>query len=198
MPIEDAIRWNERYRTNHAGDLQVPRPFLTEHVYLLPGSGLALDVAMGAGKNTAALLERGYRVIGVDISSTAVLRAKRSFPQLWAVIADLTQFHFPTHTFDLILNFYYLQRDLWPEFRRILKPGGILVFETLTRQMTEICPDISAPFLLEEGELRKAFQDWEILVYHEGWVSSENGKQKSIASLIARLPGREPQVAQEG
>ncbi len=186
MPIEDAIRWNERYRNNDDQDLQRPRPFLTEHMHLLPACGLALDLAMGAGKNTAALLEHGYQVVGVDISSQAVLRAKRRFPKLEAVIADLTHFCPPSHTFDLVLNFYYLQRDLWPEFQRILKPGGVLVFETLTVGMREVLPDIAAPYLLRPGELREAFKDWDILVYREGWVTSDRGNEKAIASMIAR------------
>ncbi len=188
MPIEDAIRWNERYQNNHDRDLQVPRSFLTEHLHLLPACGLALDLAMGAGKNTEALLERGYRVIGVDISSEAVLRAKRRFPELQAVIADLTRFYLPSRTFDVVLNFYYLQRELWPEFGRILKPGGLLVFETLTHGMQEMLPEIPGSFLLKPGELREAFKDWDILVYREGWVTGDHGHEKAIASMIARRP----------
>ncbi len=188
MPIEDAGRWNERYQNNHDRDLQKPRSFLIEHMHLLPPSGLALDLAMGAGKNTEALLERGYRVVGVDISSEAVLRAKRRFPALQAVVADLTCFCLPAETFDLVLNFYYLQRSWWTEFRRILKPGGILVYETLTIGMRGPMPEINPDYLLQPGELRQAFQDWELLVYREGWVENDRGRQKAIANMIARRP----------
>ena len=30
-----------------------------------------------------------------------------------AVIADLEYFYIPSDTFDVIINFLYLQRDLW-------------------------------------------------------------------------------------
>jgi tellurite methyltransferase len=188
MPREDADRWNERYANLTANDYQTPRSFLVDHIHLLPERGVALDIAMGAGKNTGPLLERGLDVIGIDISSAAVLQARSHFPQVKAVIADLTQFHLPSNYFDLILNFYYLQRQLWPEYRRILKPGGMLVFETLTEQMLVTKPDINADFLLKDNELMRAFQDWDIFVYQEGCYPSDRGHQKCIASLIARLP----------
>lgn len=188
MPREDADRWNKRYTNTDLSDLQTPRPFLVNHLDLLPASGTALDVAMGAGKNIRPLLENGFDVIGVDISATALLQARCHFPHLKAVIADLTNFYFPTNYFDLILNFYYLERKLWPEYRRILKPNGLLFFETLTEKMSITKPDITPDFLLIEGELSSAFQDWNIIVYQEGWVMGDRGYQKSVASMIARLP----------
>jgi tellurite methyltransferase len=188
MPREDAVRWNERYASTDCSDLQTPRPFLVNHLDLLPPNGRALDVAMGAGKNIRPLLENGLDVVGVDISVKAVIQARCHYPQLNAVIADLTNFYFPTNTFDLILNFYYLERKLWPEYRRILKPNGILFFETLTEKMLIVKPDITPDFLLDDGELSTAFQDWNIIKYQEGWIMGDRGYHKSVASMIARLP----------
>ena len=133
MPIQDAHRWNERYRENkHFSTFNSPRAFLIEHADLLPKQGLALDAAMGLGGNAGFLLERGLKVIGVDISEVAVRQAKARLPELMAVEADLTQFYLPDNTFDVIINFFYLQRDLWPQYVRALRPGGWLVLETLT------------------------------------------------------------------
>ena len=58
----------------------------------MPAAGLALDIAMGLGGNAGLLIERGMQVVGVDISSVAVQRAKERLPSLMAVRADLTQF----------------------------------------------------------------------------------------------------------
>jgi tellurite methyltransferase len=176
MPIEDAERWNARYwedKRTH-GDIP-PRRFLVENAGCLPSQGLALEAAMGLGGNAGFLLERGLRVMGVDVSWVAVRQAKRRLPGLMAVVADLTR--------------YYLQRDLWGTYRRALRPGGILVIETLMQEMREHRPDIDPQYLLNPGELMAAFSDWQILVYREGWVETETRHPKAVASLIASRPG---------
>ncbi len=188
MPKEDAQRWNERYRAAPQDWYAAPRSILTQNNHLLAGGGLALDVAMGMGANSAFLLSQGWRVIGVDVSDVAVYQAKRAYPAIQAVIADLVQFRLPPERFDLILNLYYLDRRLWPVYHRVLKPGGLVIIETLLREMSVLRADMPQHFLLEPGELRAAFQDWDILLDREGWVASDHGKEKCVASLIARRP----------
>lgn len=189
MPLEDAVRWDKRYESDERHAIRRgPRTFLVEHATYLPSCGLALDVATGLGDNAGFLIERGLDVIGVDISSVGIIRAKRRWPELMAVIADLTRFCIPGRYFDVILNFYYLQRELWPVYRRALRPNGILIMEVLTEEMMTIKPDMDPNFLVKPGELGKAFSDWEILHYHEGWIELDNERQRAVASLVARLP----------
>jgi tellurite methyltransferase len=189
MPIQDAHRWNERYRENkHFSTFNSPRAFLIEHADLLPKQGLALDAAMGLGGNAGFLLERGLKVIGVDISEVAVRQAKARMPELMAVEADLTQFYLPDNTFDVIINFFYLQRDLWPQYVRALRPGGWLVLETLTHEMHSRLPDTDPRYLLAAGELRRAFENLEIVAYREGWSEGDSGHTRATASLLARKP----------
>ena len=190
MPNEDAERWNARYREDERYRRDAPpRRFLVENADCLPRQGLALDAAMGLGGNAGFLLERGLRVVGVDVSWVAVRRARTRLPGLMAVAADLTRFSLPEERFDVILNFYYLQRDLWAAYRRALRPGGILVIETLSQEMGAMRPDIDPQYLLQPGELQAAFSDWRILAYREGWVESETRHPKAVASLVACRPG---------
>src|SRR5690349_6181617 len=119
MP-SDQSRWNDRYRTQHATSPS-PAPWLLEHAALLPAPGLALDVAMGLGGSAGWLSERGWRAAGADLAEVAVRRAKARWPALLAFVADLEHYRFPDQTFDLILDFRYLDRGLWPQFRRALK-----------------------------------------------------------------------------
>jgi tellurite methyltransferase len=189
MPMQDAQRWNERYlEESRYKSFTRPRPFLKQNLARLPKKGLALDVAMGLGGNAQLLMAHGLDVIGVDISDVALKQAKLRLPNLMAVRADLTRFYIPPLTFDVILNFFYLQRDLWPDYLAALNPGGWLVFETLTQDMRLRQPEIEPEFLLAPGELRKAFSTLEIESYFEGWTESDSGHPRAVACLLARKP----------
>jgi SAM-dependent methyltransferase len=189
MPNEDAERWNARYLEDERYHREIPpRGFLVENAAWLPRRGLALDAAMGLGNNAAFLLEWGLRVVGVDVSWVAARQAKRRMPGLMAAVADLTRFHLPAECFDVIVNFYYLERKLWAQYRQALRPGGILVIETLTQEMQGLRPDIEPQYLLRPDELRAAFADWEIMAYREGWVETDTRHAKAVASLVTRRP----------
>ncbi len=185
MSSADAIKWNERYRSNA---FQSPREFLIEQAAYVPQHGLALDLAMGAGGNAGFLIERGLRVIGVDVSEEGARRAKERWPLIEAAVLDLERYRWPACAFDVILNFYYCQRDLWPQLRSMLNPGGVLIFETLTRDMLQTRPDYNPDYLLAPNELRRAFADWDVLVYREGWIDIGGHWPRAVASLVARCP----------
>jgi tellurite methyltransferase len=192
MPTEDANRWNLRYLADPRNSFEQPRTLLLEHADLLPFNGLALDIAMGLGGNASFLLQHGLRVIGVDISYVAVRKAKIELPTLLGVVADLHKFHIPPNTFDVIINFLYLQRDLWMPITIGLKKGGVLFIECLMEDMLSIHPEINPAFLLKAGELQQAFlqanlgMDLEILYYTEGWHSTVTSHPRATASLVAR------------
>lgn len=188
MASEDAQRWDQRYRTAYYRAGYQPRAILERALPYLDKNGLILDLAMGLGTNANWLSDRGFHVFGVDISSEAVFQAKNNFPKLMAAVADLNEFHFPTHSFSTVLDFYFLDRSIIKDFPRILQPNGIAIVETLTVDMLEIRPEMPEQYLLQKSELKDLFAGWTILEYEEGWRPSDRGGSKSVASLIARLP----------
>ncbi len=188
MARTDAIRWNTRYQDVSYLALREPRSLLPEASIWFPEGGFALDLAMGLGHNSAFLLKRDFKVIGVDISLVALQQAKAIYPQIMAVCADLETFDLPAHTFDVILNFYYLQRSIWNKVRKWLKPGGLLIIETMTIEMKTLKPEIDERYLLFSNELRETFWDYEVLIYREGWQDRNGHHPRAVASLVARKP----------
>ena len=149
MPVEDGICWNLRYLDEPRDSFELPRSLLLDFANIIPTQGLALDIAMGLGGNANYLLQHGLQVIGVDISSVAVSKAKSKLPSLMAVVADLEHFYIPRNTFDLITDFLYLQRDLWIPMTRGLKMGGVVMIECLTEEILTIHKEINPIFLLK-------------------------------------------------
>lgn len=186
MSIDDAHRWNARYTRDLRDSFEYPRPFLVEYSHLLPSHGLALDLAMGLGGNSGFLLEHGLRVIGVDISFVAMRKAHTRLPSLLPIVADLNDFFIPPISFEVITNFLYLQRDLWPVIAEALRPGGILFYESLTVEMLSIHPEIEPQYLLQPGELTQAFPRLKTLIYREGWQKGHNRHSRAVASLVAQ------------
>jgi GrpB-like predicted nucleotidyltransferase (UPF0157 family)/SAM-dependent methyltransferase len=94
-----------------------------------------LDVGCAAGHLSALLAERGAEVLGIDASAGMVAAARRKFGDVAAFeVADITQpLSLPDASIDVItasLVLHYLE-DWGPAlagFRRVLKPGGVLVF----------------------------------------------------------------------
>jgi SAM-dependent methyltransferase len=186
---EDADRWNDRYSHHPENWLLSPRSIVNDHLDLFPPAGMVLDAAMGTGANADLLIRHGLSVIGLDISLVALRQAVLRNNKIRAVLADLHQVPFENGSFDLILNLYFLDRALCSRYFDLLKPGGLIVFETLTVDMLEIYPDKNPAHLLHKGELANLFKGFEFLYYNEGWVPSDHGDQKAVASLVAVCPG---------
>lgn len=190
---EDPARWwDERYATGTAKG-RLPASIISEHAELLPKAGRALDLAMGSGRNALYLAGAGLEVTGIDISSIAVRRcrdeAKRLGLKFETRVADALKWDMGYEQFDLILNFYFLERELAPRIVEALKPGGVLVFETYTLAQLQLEGGPRNPkWLLHPSELPLMFQKLRKLYYRDAMVE-EDGRAKAIASLIAQKRG---------
>jgi SAM-dependent methyltransferase len=185
----DQKRWDEKFRRKKYTLGTEANPFLRKHIRLLP-RGKALDVAAGEGRNTLFLAQHGFNVEAVDISKEGLSKARKLAKvkgvKIKTVLADLDQYPIEKERYDLITDFYFLDRRLIPRIKKGLRKGGRIVFETYLIEHSNICREgpRNPKYLLKPNELLKLFGGFHILFYREG-IFREGGKKKAIASLIA-------------
>lgn len=186
--------WDERYSRGDHATLE-PNPLLVRVAGNLP-PGRALDIACGAGRHALFLARNGWRVMAVDASRVGIEitreRARAMHVEVDARRADLErgEFKIERDAYDLISVFYYLQRNLWPGIRAGVRSGGTLVAAI---HLIDEGPqdDVGNPnFLLQPGELRAEFDDWEIMHYHETELTDEDAGEhhRRTAEIVARKP----------
>lgn len=111
-----------------------------------PAGGDLLDVPCGFGRHSVPLGRAGYRVVGVDRSESLLAEARRrAGGERWPDLkrADYRQLPFADGSFDAAVNLFtslgYLgdEEDIkvLAEIRRVLRPGGRLVVETMHRDV---------------------------------------------------------------
>jgi len=167
--------WDAKHRLAEAPAAE-PASIVRELLPLLP-TGEALDIACGTGRHALFLAARGQHVTAVDFSSVALdtleLRARDMHITvrrsrvvqaagrhlrggLDLIQANLEEMQLPERRFDLIICIQYLQRSLFPQMVRALRPDGVLLMETFTRAQLEFAGGPRNPaYLLETGELRE-------------------------------------------
>ena len=152
---------------------------LVELVDALP-AGTALDLACGTGRNAVYLARSGWQVTAVDASPVAITRLRQVEPRVDARLADLERGEFVIEpaAFDLVCDFYYLQRGLFPAIREGVRPGG-----TFAGAIHLPASGRESAFSLSAGELRNEFAGWKILYYSE---AGKAGRSRAAARIIAR------------
>jgi SAM-dependent methyltransferase len=190
--------WDERYGRGDYATLE-PSPLLARAVELCGvGDGRrALDLACGAGRHALLLAARGFDVTAVDASRVGVEllrgRARERGLDVDARVADLErgEFHIEPGAYDIVCDFYYLQRDLFPALRAAVRPGGLFVAAIHLVDEDAHASPMNPDFLLEPGELRAEFDGWEILHDREtsGRDTDAGQHTRRSAELIARKAG---------
>jgi SAM-dependent methyltransferase len=181
------IEWDGRYSEGSHGPSE-PDPFFREayQQFVEPNFqyvGRALDLAGGTGRHALYLAERGWLVTLMDISDVALKQARRDAEGRDVHIVtepiDLTEASLPEEAFDLIVVFFYLERRLFPQIAKALRPGGMLIYKTYTIEQLKLGGGPSHPMhLLQPGELRNAFAGLDILHYRE------TTEGKAVAELV--------------
>jgi len=188
---DERERWNQKYReASGAGTWTVPHPFLAQAfskyiLPLFPCGASALDLAGGAGRHAIWLAQQGWEVTLIDISETGVEQARQNAGPLAShihfVVDDLTRFKASQTQFEVVMAFFYLERKIFSEIVKAVRPGGLLAYKTLTVAQAKLAggPKNRA-HLLEPGELLQLARGLCVVHYQE------EAAKKATAELVAR------------
>jgi len=184
MSEADRERWDRRYEARVDVPDFAPHALLVDHLHLLTG-GRALDLACGMGRDALFLAAQGYVVDAIDVSGVALERARaeaaRRNLSVQFVQADLDTYSILPQRYDVIVDFYFLDRRLVPQIRAGLKPGGLVFLETYNVHRLTVDPAIDSAYLLQLNEATRLFTGFDIL-----HCSDNAGKRQDVSQLIAR------------
>ena len=157
-----------------------------------PDGGDVLDAPCGFGRHSIPLARAGYRIVGADRSAVLLEEARRrAGGERWPkwVQADYRDLPHPDESFDVALNLFsslgYLgdEQDTraLAELRRVLRPDGRLVIETMHR-------DLLVAHWTE--------QDWRLLgegrlLLEQRTFDPESGVAQMTQTLVATTGERE-------
>ncbi|NIY17253.1 MAG: SAM-dependent methyltransferase, partial [Nitrospinaceae bacterium] len=114
----------------------------------------------------------------------AHLLAKQNQVTIETQVVDLENYQLKKNAYDVILLMYYMQRNLWPQIKEALKPGGMAVIETYNVDHLKYSR-FNPKWLLQTNELLDAFKDMKVIRYQV----YDDGKQ-AYSSIIVQKPGR--------
>ena len=190
--VDEREVWDRRYRRGEYVPRAYPSPFLLEWLKRIP-TGLALDVACGAGRNSFALAEAGFSVEAIDISGAAIdmaqrTAAERSLSIDWHV-GNLSEFDPPAATYDLITVFRYRDPHLWPRLIESLAPDAWILVEHHMKTTLDVAGPSTPEFRLDPQELLHAFDSLRIVHYSEQVEPADQSDRQYVIARIAACNG---------
>jgi SAM-dependent methyltransferase len=168
----DAIssKWNSIYSESEPS-FYPAAPVLTENDFLLPITGIALDLACGLGANAIFLAERGWAVTAWDISIVAIDKltafAVRQGLTINGCQEKIVAKSFTEYAFDVIVVSRFLDRTLSDAIIDAIKPDGLLFYQTFTQEKTRRSPPNNPDYLLGSSELLTLFSPLRVIFYRE-------------------------------
>ncbi len=192
MTTSISEKWNRIYTA--ATEFPPPSRVLSDNDYLLPPSGLALDLACGLGGNALYLADKGLQVQAWDISQVAIDKVRKKSQQLGlrnleARLMNAESLDWRQWQFDVIIVSRFLVRSLCPVIAAAVKPGGLLFYQTFVRDKIAAAGPSNPDYLLKENELLHLFPELIVRVYREeGCVGDLSRGLRNEAYLVGQQP----------
>lgn len=177
----DRERWDARHA---AGRSQGPGTLVPELRVALDRLGAgegrrAVDLACGSGRHAFELARRGYRVEAWDVSPVALGRVSEQAAALGLELetreVDLAGDLPALPGFELALVVNFLDRGLYADLSRLVRPAGHALVSTFTEDRAGEHP--RRAWCLDRGELARGL---------EGFESVHVAEAAGRATLLAR------------
>lgn len=160
--------------------------------------GKALDMGCGAGRNALYLAGLGFDVTAVDANPNALGMLQSIVEQ--EAIANIEARLYDINEADLRADYDFIACTVTLMFldparvdaviadmQRCTRAGGHNLIVAAMSTDEYPCP-MNFPFTLGTGELRAAYDGWELLEYNENLGTMHNGARLQFATLLARKP----------
>jgi SAM-dependent methyltransferase len=190
MTRQDVEKWDTIYQTNDHGQ-HSPAQVLTEHNYLLPQTGTALDTACGIGANAIFLAQHGLETFAWDISEKAIEQLNQSAGNLnldiHTEVRDVVIKPPVENSFDVIVVNHFLERQLMPHIKNALRKNGLLFYQTFIHDHVDDKGPKNPDYRLAKNELLQLCQDLHIVLYREeGTIGDISKGFRNEAILIGQ------------
>ena len=179
--VADTYRW---------WHLSGPSPELlaAEAAGALGTPGVAADLGCGLGSEIGYLAGRGWRGLGVDLSTAALARASARYPEVTFLRADVTRLPLQSGAAGLLLDrgcFHYLaapgRARYAREAARVLRAGG--------RLLLRMClTSAGVPNGLDEETIRTAFRGWRLASVDRMELVSNTRTMPAVFALLFPPP----------
>jgi 2-polyprenyl-3-methyl-5-hydroxy-6-metoxy-1,4-benzoquinol methylase len=191
--LETQKKWNQIY-TNDLLIVQdpVPAQVIVDFAHLLPNTGQALDLACGRGANSLFLAARGLECWAWDISDVVIeqlsAKAEKRRLNVRAQVRDIEKQPLPAASYNVIVVTHFLNRSMSRQIIRMLKPNGLLFYQTYTVDALVFGIGPKNPdYLLCQNELGKMFSSLQLHGYREdGLIANSKNNLRGQAYLVAR------------
>jgi trans-aconitate methyltransferase len=128
-------RHADAWDRDRRAELVIERAWMDRFTALLQPGASILDIGCGSGQPIARyLIERGYKVTGVDSSPPLIDKCRTRFPGHEWIVADMRTLKL-NRAFDALIawdSFFHLshehQRAMFPVFEQHANPGAPLLF----------------------------------------------------------------------
>jgi tellurite methyltransferase len=157
-----------------------------------------LDMGCSNGRNALYLAQLGFNVTAVDTNSSAIDRLKsiteqQALTNIKTEIYDINRaslgadYGFIACTVTLMFLDPARVDAVMADMQARTLPGGYNLIVCAMNTAEHPCP-VNFPFTLNTGQLRDAYQGWELVKYNEDVGTMHNGAQLQFATMLAQKP----------